>query len=585
MKSLSYGVHYCSADAYACSNGIRFSISDLSEPTTRIMPTVFQDRAGISLYDAQFSTADGQRGPIPPAVIEEVVTRLVRFKATCEDFGVPPQNIHVLATEATRTAPNSAEFLSAIEQRTGWETRILSKEDEGRIGALGVASSFASVEGLVMDLGGGSTQITWMIAREGRVTTSPKGSVSFPYGAAALMKRLEETRRKGKKAEKELKEEMKTNFQTAYRSLLVPESLERAAEARGGFDLYLCGGGFRGWGYLLMSQSRLDPYPIPIINGFRGDRAEFTDTAAVMDTVSKSDTKIFRVSKRRASQVPAVAFLVNVIAEALPVIKSIQFCQGGVREGFLYDKLSSDIRRQDPLLVATAPYAPPSAKSICDLFRSALPDTSSPILSRRVPSSFTDSLLLALANLCFAHSYVPRETRPAAGLYSTTTGILASANSLAHTDRALLALILSERWPGDLAPAEQVFQSRLRRFVSAQEAWWCQYLGRVATLIGDVYPTGRVPDHEWRIRFSTSWQQVFKKKQGTTDALHLKVVVNNDAVSYAVTRDSLQDAVERIEKIGKRKNWIKAEDRLGAERLAGDYGVGVEVGLSSGCDS
>ncbi|KAL1966333.1 hypothetical protein VTN77DRAFT_4686 [Rasamsonia byssochlamydoides] len=563
------------------SNGIRFSISDLSEPTTRIMPTIFQDRAGISLYDAQFSTADRQRGPIPPPVIEEVVTRLVRFKATCEDFGVPSQNIHVLATEATRTAPNSAEFISIIKQKTGWETRMLSKEDEGRIGALGVASSFASVEGLVMDLGGGSTQITWMVARDGVITISPKGSMSFPYGAAALTRRLQEARRKGPQAEKELKQEMKTNFQNAYQSLLIPETLEKTAKSRGGFDLYLCGGGFRGWGYLLMSQSRLNPYPIPIINGFKADRAEFIDTVAVMDTVSQSDTKIFRVSKRRASQVPAVAFLVNVLAEALPFIKSIQFCQGGVREGFLYDKLSTDVRKQDPLLVATAPYAPPSAKSIFDLLRSALPDTSSPILSRQVPSSFTAGLLLALSNLCFAHSFVPRETRPAAGLYSTTTGILASANSLAHTDRALLALILSERWPGDLAPAEQSFQSRLRRFVSPQEAWWCQYLGRVATLIGDVYPAGRISDREWRIQFHASWQQVFKKKQGTTDALCLKVTVN-EVVSQAVTRDSLQDAVERIEKIGKRKNWIKAEDRLGAERIAGDYGVSVEVALSSG---
>jgi retrograde regulation protein 2 len=31
---------------------------------------------------------------------------------------------------------------------------MLSKEDEGRIGAMGVASSFDSVDGLVMDLGG-----------------------------------------------------------------------------------------------------------------------------------------------------------------------------------------------------------------------------------------------------------------------------------------------------------------------------------------------------------------------------------------------------------------------------------------------
>jgi retrograde regulation protein 2 len=212
------------------------------------MPIVFQDRAAISLYDAQASDRRGERGSIPARVIDDVVVRLRQFKTTCEDFGVPFGNIHVLATEATRVAQNAAEFASRIKEETGWNILMLSKEGEGRIGALGVASSSSSVEGLVMDLGGGSIQITWATTRDGIITTSPKGSVSYPYGTAALMRRLEEIQKKGPEAETELKEEMIANFQHAYRFLEVPESLRKAAEARGGFCLYLCGGGFRGWG-------------------------------------------------------------------------------------------------------------------------------------------------------------------------------------------------------------------------------------------------------------------------------------------------------------------------------------------------
>jgi retrograde regulation protein 2 len=36
------------------SNGIRFSITDLTPTTQRILPTVYLDRAAISLYDAQY---------------------------------------------------------------------------------------------------------------------------------------------------------------------------------------------------------------------------------------------------------------------------------------------------------------------------------------------------------------------------------------------------------------------------------------------------------------------------------------------------------------------------------------------------
>ena len=83
-----------------------------------------------------------------------MVDSLLHFKSTCQEFGVPEKNIAVLATEATRTAVNSAEYLGEIKEKTGWSVQMLSKEDEGKVGAFGVGSSAERVEGLVMDLGG-----------------------------------------------------------------------------------------------------------------------------------------------------------------------------------------------------------------------------------------------------------------------------------------------------------------------------------------------------------------------------------------------------------------------------------------------
>jgi hypothetical protein len=56
------------------------------------------------------SGAGGERGPIPQKVIDEVLGGLRRFKVVCEDFGVEEGRVKVLATEATRTAVNSADF-------------------------------------------------------------------------------------------------------------------------------------------------------------------------------------------------------------------------------------------------------------------------------------------------------------------------------------------------------------------------------------------------------------------------------------------------------------------------------------------
>ncbi|KAL4784302.1 major facilitator superfamily domain-containing protein [Aspergillus varians] len=546
------------------SNGIRFSITDTSPPTARIMPTVYQDRAGISLYDAQFSADSDSRRAIPSEITEQVVDRLVHFQGVCEDFQVPRENVYVLATEATRTAPNSKAFRARIKERTGWEVRLLSKEDEGRIGALGIASSSRAVAGLAMDLGGGSTQLTWVVARDGVVTTSPKGSFSFPYGAAALTARLELARRAGGRAERELREEIRGNFREAYEKLEIPEDLIERSKAEGRFDLYLCGGGFRGWGYVLMKQADISPYPIPIINGFRARREDFHNTAAVLNEVSGSG-KIFGVSKRRASQVPAVATLIDVLMDSLPAITHVQFCQGGVREGFLFDKLPQEVRSQDPLLAATMQYAPPSAHEIQRLLLSALPDHGSPIESSHTPSSLTPHFVSALSNVLFAHSRVPRESRTAAALHSTTTGLLASTNSISHTERAMMALVLTERWAGDLAPTEESYHKNLLHCVSAQEAWWCQYLGRVAALVGEVYPAGRVSGTHWRVQLGTDWDHVIKKKE-RRDLLRLKVQWNREtAATSGITGPWLRDRVEKIEKAGKKKSWVRA------------YGVRLDV--------
>jgi retrograde regulation protein 2 len=84
------------------SNGIRFSITDLSMPTTRTMPSIFAERAAISLYDAQNPRESKDKIPIPEDTITQVVDCMIRFKYVCSEFGVPDENIQIVATEATR---------------------------------------------------------------------------------------------------------------------------------------------------------------------------------------------------------------------------------------------------------------------------------------------------------------------------------------------------------------------------------------------------------------------------------------------------------------------------------------------------
>ncbi|KAG0645665.1 Retrograde regulation 2 [Hyphodiscus hymeniophilus] len=550
------------------SNGIRFSVSDLSPPTTRILPTIYFNRVDISLYDVQFDDETGARIPIPVSITASVVAALLRFQIICEDFGVPKHRIRVIATEATRTAINADDFLAAIKSGTGLSVELLFKEEEGRIGALGIASGFSEMQGFAMDLGGGSTQFTWLISKNGNIRLSPKGSFSFPYGAAALTRKLAELKH-GKnehdadQAVAEFRKEMLANIVNAYHSMQVPQEIIEKAKKEGGFPLYLSGGGFRGWGYLLLYINQVGGrhYPISIINGFSAQRSQFEDTDALKH-VARNAREIFRVSDRRRLQVPAVAFLVNVLAEALPFgIKEAHFCQGGVREGILFQELLPSIRKQQPLEVGTLRFAPPSVETIHALLLAGIPAPSKTD-GRAFPQSISSELLSSFVRTLYVHSSMSKESASTAALYSTSAGLMSSTHGVSHTDRALLALMLEERYQGELPPREVEFKHSLRSILTAEQVWWTRYIGKLGLLISEIYPAGIVNEAEPRVVLSAAWSSHLGKKK---NKLGLELIwsiqkVKKDPMKL---REALENHISVIHKVGKRKNWIGGKDGWG----------------------
>lgn len=525
------------------SNGIRFSITDLSPATQRILPTVYLDRAAISLYDAQYE--DGQAVPIPDHTIKQVVKSLLRFKSTCQDFNVPDDQIRIVATEATRKAINSEAYRTTVQKATGWKVELLPKEMEGKVGALGVASSYEKVRGLMMDLGGGSTQLTWIITENGDIRMSPAGSVSLPYGAAALMQRLEAAGKRKSKEYKAFAEEVINDLKAAVQDVAIPEELLKSRE---GLHLYLSGGGFRGWGFVLMSEHAIKPYPIPIINGFRTSTDTFLDTMSVTAAVSQQDTpEIFRVSARRASQVPAVAFLVECLSHALPTLTSVYFCQGGVREGMHFAEMSPEYRAESPLVTATGPYAPPSMQQLVDLLHAAVP-ASSP----GQDPFFSTPLVTAFIQGVFAHMAQVKDLRGGSALRSTTTGLFSTAHGASHEDRALLAILLCERYGGygSISPTEQDFYKRMVRLLPEGMEWWCMYLGRVAAVIAAVYPAGAI--REARVAIKTQWTVTKKGNEKLCIDFDFKKEIDE-------LDEGLNAALRKVGKAGKKKNWVSGE--------------------------
>ncbi|KAI9929873.1 hypothetical protein ASPWEDRAFT_35090 [Aspergillus wentii DTO 134E9] len=537
------------------------------------MPTIHARRFNISLYDAQFDSETGQRRPIPQHVIDNVVSVIVRFQIVCVDSDVPSSHIRIVATEATRTAINCQQFVQAIEHATDLRVETLPKEREGTIGAWGIASGFSDIEGLALDLGGGSMQMTWIVSHAGNVHISPRGAVSFPYGAAALTQKLEDMKRgkskeEARQAKEEFRREMEDNFRKAWEHLEIPDHLAQKAKREGGFQLYLSGGGFRGWGYLLLylHQVRGEYYPISIINGYTARKEDFENTEA-LKREAKTAHKIFRISDRRRKQVPSVAFLVNALAEAVPYgVKAAHFCQGGVREGLLFQQLVPVVRQQNPIEVATVRFARPSAQTIAYLILGAIPR---PDKEKRFPSSISSHVIQAFANALYIHAAMSKELSSTAALYSTSAGVLSSASGIPHNDRARLALMLQERYGGELPPREHDFKKRLQDLLTPEQVWWTRYLGKLGLVLSRLYSTGTVDPARPRVVPSARWATDLGKNKNKP-GIELKVLVQKVPFDPTRLKEELKQDMKKIQKVGKRKNWIGGRD---------GWGMKVEVKL------
>lgn len=111
----------------------------------------------------------GRLGHVPMA---RTVQALRICKRKLEDHSVT--RMRLVATEACRRARNSAEFMRKIQREVGLRLEIIPAEEEARLAVISCAPlvSATTEQLLVIDIGGGSTELVWIdlsgVAPEGR---------------------------------------------------------------------------------------------------------------------------------------------------------------------------------------------------------------------------------------------------------------------------------------------------------------------------------------------------------------------------------------------------------------------------------
>ncbi|MFC6200184.1 Ppx/GppA phosphatase family protein [Ponticaulis profundi] len=110
--------------------------------------------------------------------------------------GYPIRRIRCVATQACRVASNGREFVERVQRETGLTFKVISPKEEAQlavVGALDLVDAEKDVA-LVVDIGGGSTELCWVDARKankiglnGALQKVPMLNwASFPIGVVTL---------------------------------------------------------------------------------------------------------------------------------------------------------------------------------------------------------------------------------------------------------------------------------------------------------------------------------------------------------------------------------------------------------------
>lgn len=131
-----------------------------------------------------------QTGLLTKQAIDRTVEALHMCNRKLSNFSI--LKIRAVATEACRQAHNSEELIERIRKEIGIELEIITPQEEARLvlsGCSGVISEKASY-GILLDIGGGSTEVVWVRINKNRITNrstiSVIDSMSLPYGVVTL---------------------------------------------------------------------------------------------------------------------------------------------------------------------------------------------------------------------------------------------------------------------------------------------------------------------------------------------------------------------------------------------------------------
>ncbi|WP_368490592.1 hypothetical protein [Clostridium sp. BJN0013] len=144
---------------------LKIGIIDIGSNSIRLVIAQIHKNGSFNIIEEAKKAIDlgkdmNLKGELNLTRMNKAISALSSFKHLCTYKKV--ERIIPVATEAVRKAANQIEFLNRVKNELDINIRVLSGKEEAYYAYLGTVNSIDFSDGLLVDMGGSSTELIWV---------------------------------------------------------------------------------------------------------------------------------------------------------------------------------------------------------------------------------------------------------------------------------------------------------------------------------------------------------------------------------------------------------------------------------------
>lgn len=262
-----------------------------------------------------------KRGRLGGSAIERTVAAVRDFAAIASAVGASATV--AVATSAVRESANADDLVARVRRETGVDVQIVSGADEARLSFVGAVNGLAVNSGMLLDVGGGSVEVTTFRDR------ALKATWTLPLGALRMSQGFFEH------------DPPTTGEVRAMVDAVHAKLMEAQIPALAGGDVLIgTGGSVRA---LAKIDRRERTWPIPKIHGYELSAGRVAGLAELLrDRSTAKRARMRGVNHDRADSIAAGALVTATVMRQVEA-SAIVVAGQGLREGIAYERLGARI--------------------------------------------------------------------------------------------------------------------------------------------------------------------------------------------------------------------------------------------------